>query len=100
MKRYVLTGTPGAGKTTVIEELRRRGHAVVGEAATEVIARRQAAGEAEPWEAAGFVDLVLDVQREWERGARRPATVCASSTGRRCARWPSAAISDGRTARR
>ncbi|GAA2064433.1 AAA family ATPase [Catenulispora yoronensis] len=69
MKRYVLTGTPGAGKTTVIEELRRRGHAVVGEAATEVIARRQAAGEAEPWEAAGFVDLVLDVQREWERGS-------------------------------
>lgn len=73
MKRYVLTGTPGAGKTTVIEELRKLGHAVVGEAATEVIARRQAAGQAMPWQAAEFVDDVLELQREWE-----------SATGRRC----------------
>ncbi|NUP49829.1 MAG: AAA family ATPase [Catenulispora sp.] len=66
MKRYVLTGTPGAGKTTVIEELRRLGHAVVGEAATEVIARRQAAGQAMPWQAPEFVDAVLELQRQWE----------------------------------
>jgi len=69
MRRYVLTGTPGAGKTTVLEELRRLGHAVVGEAATEVIARAQAAGEAEPWRGDGFVDAVVGLQREWEAAA-------------------------------
>ncbi|MFE7193400.1 AAA family ATPase [Kitasatospora sp. NPDC057541] len=63
MRRFILTGTPGSGKTTLLEELARRGHDVVPEAATDVIARRQAAGEAAPWERVGFVDEVADVQR-------------------------------------
>lgn len=70
MKRYVLTGTPGAGKTTVIEELRALGHPVVAEAATDLIARRQAAGEGEPWSAPEFVDDVLRLQRDREEQAR------------------------------
>ncbi len=36
--RVVLTGAPGSGKTTLLDALRLRGHAVVEEAATDVIA--------------------------------------------------------------
>ena len=49
IKRYILTGAPGAGKTAIIRELARRGYAVVDEAATDVIAREHASGNAEPW---------------------------------------------------
>lgn len=44
MRRYVVTGSPGAGKTTLIEAQRVRGYAVVAEAATDVVAAGQAAG--------------------------------------------------------
>ncbi|GAB3935454.1 AAA family ATPase [Micromonospora vulcania] len=63
-RRHVLTGAPGAGKTTLIEALRRRGHLVVREAATDVIAARQAQGSAEPWREADFVDAVARLQRQ------------------------------------
>ncbi|MGN9768879.1 AAA family ATPase [Micromonospora sp. SD12] len=64
MRCYVLTGAPGAGKTTLAEALRRRGWPVVAEAATDVIAAQQARGVAEPWQEAGFVDAVARLQRE------------------------------------
>ncbi|WP_327683010.1 AAA family ATPase [Kitasatospora sp. NBC_00458] len=64
MRRFVLTGTPGAGKTTLLGELARRGFTVVPEAATDVIARRQAGGDPEPWTRADFVDEVVALQRE------------------------------------
>jgi len=64
LKRYVLTGAPGSGKTSLLWELRRRGHAVVEEAATDVIARQQARGIAEPWLRDDFVDLIVALQRE------------------------------------
>ncbi|MGA4541437.1 ATP-binding protein [Uniformispora flossi] len=63
MRRYVLTGTPGAGKTAILRGLAARGHTVVEEAATEVITRAQAAGEAEPWTRASFIDEVITLQR-------------------------------------
>ncbi|MEV4657426.1 AAA family ATPase [Micromonospora sp. NPDC049301] len=61
-RRYVLTGAPGAGKTTLVEALRRQGHVVVREAATDVIAARQAQGCAEPWREPEFVDAVARLQ--------------------------------------
>jgi hypothetical protein len=38
MRRYIITGAPGAEKTAILQELKVRGYAVVGEAATDVIA--------------------------------------------------------------
>ena len=43
-KRVVLTGGPGAGKTTVLERLRQQGYRVVPEVARAVIADRKAQG--------------------------------------------------------
>lgn len=43
-RRFIVTGPPGAGKTTLILRLQQLGHDVVEEAATSVIAREQAAG--------------------------------------------------------
>ena len=71
MKRYVLTGAPGAGKTSVLRALAERGFAVVEEAATEVIGREQRRGVAEPWRHAGFIDLITELQR---RRLREPVT--------------------------
>jgi predicted ATPase len=64
VRRFVLTGTPGAGKTTLLHALAARGHAVVEEAATAVIARAQAAGVPEPWTEPSFTDAIAALQRE------------------------------------
>jgi len=47
MKRYILTGAPGSGKTSIILALQSRGYDVVEEAATAVIAAEQAQGNDE-----------------------------------------------------
>ena len=49
MKRFILTGAPGAGKTAVVRQLALDGFSVVEEAATEIIALEHARGVAEPW---------------------------------------------------
>ncbi|GIJ66926.1 AAA family ATPase [Virgisporangium ochraceum] len=67
MRRYILTGAPGAGKTTILAGLRERGYPVVDEAATDVIARRQREGHPEPWTAPGFLDAILDLQLRRQR---------------------------------
>jgi predicted ATPase len=41
MKRYILTGTPGTGKTSILHELKSQGYCVVEEAATDAIVRLQ-----------------------------------------------------------
>ncbi|GAA1936418.1 AAA family ATPase [Kitasatospora viridis] len=69
MRRFILTGTPGAGKTTLLHALAARGHSVIEEAATDVIAEGQAAGVDEPWAEPGFVERVVTVQRERQLGA-------------------------------
>jgi len=71
MKRYVLTGAPGAGKTALLRLMERRGYAVVEEAATDVIALAQAQGEGEPWNGPSFIDDVVTLQRLREHRARR-----------------------------
>jgi len=63
MKRFVLTGAPGSGKTSIIRQLEVDGFSVVEEAATDVIALQQAQGIAEPWAHASFIDAVADLQR-------------------------------------
>lgn len=63
MKRFVLTGAPGSGKTAILRQLELDGFGVVEEAATDVIALEQARGVAEPWSHASFVDAVTYLQR-------------------------------------
>lgn len=62
MKRYILTGAPGAGKTAILRQLERDGFGVVEEAATDVIALQQAGGISEPWTEPAFIDDVLTLQ--------------------------------------
>ena len=45
MKRFILTGAPGAGKTSILQALAAGGHAVVPEAATDVMTARLAQEE-------------------------------------------------------
>jgi predicted ATPase len=61
MPRYVLTGTPGAGKTAVLRLLEVSGHAVVEEAATDTIALDHALGRAGHDHA--FIDRIVTLQR-------------------------------------
>jgi predicted ATPase len=69
MKRYVLTGAPGAGKTSVLRALEELGFPVVEEAATDVIAAEQQRGIEEPWEDDGFIDKIVTLQRQRTTGA-------------------------------
>jgi predicted ATPase len=64
MKRYILTGTPGSGKTSLIRTLEREGYAVVEEAATDVIAHEQSRGNREPWKQADFIDKTICLQKQ------------------------------------
>jgi predicted ATPase len=64
MPRFVLTGTPGAGKTAILRALECAGHAVVEEAATDVIGLGHALGTPVPEEEPGFLDQVAALQRE------------------------------------
>lgn len=71
-RHFVLTGTPGAGKTSILRALAARGVAVVDEAATDVIAARQAHGEQEPWTRPDFVREVAALQRLRREQAAAP----------------------------
>jgi len=75
MHRYVLTGTPGAGKTSILRRLGELGHAVVEEAATEVIARAQVRGEDEPWTRVSFIDEIVTLQRRRQQEASGAAAL-------------------------
>ena len=64
MKRYIITGTPGSGKTSIIRWLELDGYCVVEEAATDIIALRQAQGIAEPHTHPSFIDDITDLQKQ------------------------------------
>ncbi|MEJ0065360.1 MAG: AAA family ATPase [Caulobacteraceae bacterium] len=71
MQRYILTGAPGAGKTVLIRALERAGHAVVEEAATDVIALATARDVVEHWKEPSFIDDIVALQRQRQLRADR-----------------------------
>ena len=72
MKRFILTGAPGAGKTSILRALAAGGYAVVPEAATDVMAERLAVGEAEPWADPVFIDRIAALQQQRRGAVVRP----------------------------
>lgn len=71
MKKYVLTGGPGTGKSSIILALEQRGEYVIREAAEDYIRLRQAQGQPEPWNESDFQDKILKLQKQ--REAKIPA---------------------------
>ena len=76
MKRYILTGTPGSGKTSILQALKHQGYAVVEEAATDIIARKRRQGNLEPWRQPGFIDHIVRLQKQRQiMAATEPAAL-------------------------
>jgi predicted ATPase len=76
MRRFVITGAPGAGKTAIVRQLELDGFGVVEEAATDVIAAAHAHGTAEPWTRPSFIDDVVRLQRDRQlRASHQPDPV-------------------------
>ncbi|HHT9916362.1 TPA: AAA family ATPase [Legionella pneumophila] len=67
MKRYILTGTPGSGKTSIILSLEIQGKTVVHEAATDVIAYKAMHSDMAPWEKIDFIDDIIRLQQQRQR---------------------------------
>lgn len=63
MKNYILTGTPGSGKTSLIRALEINNFNIVDEAATDVISYKQGQGNAEPWQKIDFIDDIIKLQK-------------------------------------
>ena len=73
MRRFIITGAPGAGKTAIIRQLELDGFSVVEEAATDVIAAAHAQGTDEPWRHRWFIDAIVDLQRDRQiRASHQP----------------------------
>jgi predicted ATPase len=64
MRRFIITGAPGAGKTAIVRQLELDGFSVVEEAATDVIAAAHAQGMVEPWRHASFIDAIARLQKD------------------------------------
>jgi len=64
MRRFIITGAPGAGKTAILRQLELDGFSVVEEAATDVIAAAQAQGTVQPWIDPSFIDAIAHLQRD------------------------------------
>jgi predicted ATPase len=69
LRRFILTGAPGAGKTTVARLLAEAGHTVIGETATEVIEAAQATGDDLPWRRPEFCEEIAAAQRDRQLAA-------------------------------
>ena len=73
MRRFVITGAPGAGKTAIIRQLELDGFSVVEEAATDIIAAAQAQGTVEPWTQESFIEVIASLQTNHQiRASYRP----------------------------
>src|SRR5436305_15341983 len=71
MKRYILTGTPGSGKTSILHGLKSQGYCVVEEAPTAVIAREQRRGNLDPSSRPDFIDAIVRLQKHRQLEAAR-----------------------------
>lgn len=91
MRRFIITGAPGAGKTAIIRQLELDGFSVVEEAATDVIAAAQAQGTAQPWTRPSFIDVVANLQRDRQIRASYQPDEVQFHTVPLCVprRWPS-----------
>ena len=56
---YAIVGGPGVGKTSIIEELKKRDEYVIREVATDYIAEQLAEGVKEPWGRENFQRNIL-----------------------------------------
>ena len=63
-KHIILTGTPGAGKTTLINLLKKEGFAIVEEAAIQIINQHQKQGILKPWKKLSFIEDILKHQQK------------------------------------
>lgn len=72
MPRYILTGTPGSGKTTILRQLELEGFSVVEEAATDIIALEQAKSITEPWLQPAFLNQIASLQCQRQIQNSRP----------------------------
>jgi predicted ATPase len=63
IKRFIFTGTPGSGKTSVILALEKLGYDVIHEVPTDVISQEQAKGIKKPWESLEFVDQIIRMKK-------------------------------------
>ena len=75
MPGYILTGTPGAGKTAVLRMLETHRHVVVEEAATDIIALDSAMGREHPRHDHTFIDDIVTLQRQRQTAVHAEATV-------------------------
>jgi len=76
VRRFIITGAPGAGKTAIIRNLELDGFSVVEEAATDVIAAAHDRGTMEPWRDPSFIDAIARLQRDRQiRASHQPDDV-------------------------
>lgn len=66
-QKYILTGGPGSGKSSIILELEAQGEHTIREAAEDIIRRNQAHGNPEPWTNPNFQKEILELQLQREQ---------------------------------
>jgi len=67
VKRFIFTGTPGSGKTSVLKLLKQKDYRVIPEAATDLIADTQKNGLMEPWKDPSFIEAITFIQKQRQR---------------------------------